>query len=234
MINSGVARHTAVGILAIAAMLTSMRIAALLLVLCAACGGSATRGRAPTADRAPTSTTATSAVPTTAVPTTAAAPPTAVSPSPQCPPPPARAEPRADRSRYDLTVDVRPDDNTVTGTVAVHFTPDLATDKLVFRLWGNAPDVAAAGSKLQAGPVTINGQPAAAQQANATTLVVPHAIAANQSVDASVPFQLTLPAGNRDRIARVKDNVRLGSFFPILAWEPGVGWATEPPTQAHG
>jgi hypothetical protein len=24
--------------------------------------------------------------------------------------------------------------------------------------------------------------------------------------------------------------VRLGSFFPILPWEPGVGWRTEPPT----
>jgi len=147
---------------------------------------------------------------------------------------PARAQPRADRSRYDLTVDIQPASNTVTGTVAVHFTPDLPTDRLVFRLWGNAPEVAGAGSKLQPGPVTIDGRAAASQQPDATTLVVPHAIAANHSVDVSLPWQLTLPGANRDRIARVGDNVRLGSFFPILSWEPGVGWATERPTVAHG
>ena len=129
---------------------------------------------------------------------------------------------------------MRPDDNVVTGTVAVQFTPDLPTDRLVFRLWGNSIDVAAAGSKLEAGPVTIDGQAAASQQPNATTLVVPHTVAANQSVDVSVPWHLTLPGPNRDRIARVRDNVRLGSFFPILAWEPGVGWAIDPPTKVHG
>jgi hypothetical protein len=33
-----------------------------------------------------------------------------------------------------------------------------------------------------------------------------------------------------DRISRTGDAVRLGSFFPILAWEPGVGWGETPPT----
>lgn len=27
--------------------------------------------------------------------------------------------------------------------------------------------------------------------------------------------------------------MRLGSFLPLLAWEPGVGWATDPSTRAH-
>jgi hypothetical protein len=30
-----------------------------------------------------------------------------------------------------------------------------------------------------------------------------------------------------DRVSRDGDAMRLGSFFPILAWEPGVGWATD-------
>src|SRR4051812_11050705 len=236
MINSGVAFQSAVGTRAIAAMLAPMkRIPALVLLVCAACGsGKAANQAAPAATtEVPTTTTIATLPPTTAPPTTAAPP----SPAPlgvSCPPAMARAEPRADRPVYDLKVDVRPDDNTVSGTVAVHFTPDLPTDRLVFRLWGNAPDVSNAGSKLQPGPVTINGQPAAAQQPDATTLVVPHAVAANKPVDISLPWQLTLPGANRDRIARVGDNVRLGSFFPILAWEPGVGWATEGPTRAHG
>ena len=41
---------------------------------------------------------------------------------------------------------------------------------------------------------------------------------------------MTLPGAAPDRLARTGDTVRLGSWFPILAWEPGVGWATEPPT----
>ena len=31
-------------------------------------------------------------------------------------------------------------------------------------------------------------------------------------------------------MARAGGAVRLGSFFPVLSWEPGVGWATDPPT----
>ena len=31
-------------------------------------------------------------------------------------------------------------------------------------------------------------------------------------------------------MSRDGDAIRLGSFFPILPWEPGVGWAREPPT----
>jgi hypothetical protein len=45
-----------------------------------------------------------------------------------------------------------------------------------------------------------------------------------------VPWRLTLPGPTNDRISRDADAIRLGSFFPILAWEPGVGWAEEPPT----
>jgi hypothetical protein len=42
---------------------------------------------------------------------------------------------------------------------------------------------------------------------------------------------LTLPTGvTNDRIARSGSTVRLGSFFPVLAWHPGIGWAMEPPT----
>ena len=37
-----------------------------------------------------------------------------------------------------------------------------------------------------------------------------------------------MPGPANDRISRDGDAMRLGSFFPILPWEPGVGWAREP------
>ena len=45
-----------------------------------------------------------------------------------------------------------------------------------------------------------------------------------------MPFRLRLPGDALDRLSRSGDSVRLGSFFPVLAWEPGVGWDTDPPT----
>jgi hypothetical protein len=67
---------------------------------------------------------------------------------------------------------------------------------------------------------------------NATTLVVRTGadLAAGRSVDVALPWRLTLPGLINDRIARSGEAVRLGTFFPLLAWEPGVGWALEPPT----
>src|SRR5207302_11331505 len=47
---------------------------------------------------------------------------------------------------------------------------------------------------------------------------------------ARLHWHLTLPGALNDRVARIGEAVRLGSFFPVLPWEPGVGWDTEPPT----
>jgi hypothetical protein len=144
-----------------------------------------------------------------------------------CPTVPARAEPRTDRPTYKLTVDVRPADNVVVGSSRVTFTPDRDTDRLVFRLWANAPRITRAGGKIEVG---VDG--AASQQPNATTLVVPRNLKAGETTTVDLNWQITLPtATTNDRIARTGDAIRLGSFFPVLAWHPGLGaWATEPPT----
>jgi hypothetical protein len=120
----------------------------------------------------------------------------------------------------------------VTGRVEVVFQPDLPTDRLVFRLWANGPRPAKAGAKLDVGVVQVDGQPAPSERPDATTLVVPWpgGVAVGQKITAAVDFHLTLPRPVDDRISRTGDAIRLGSFFPILSWEPGVGWATEPPT----
>ncbi|MGH9181778.1 MAG: M1 family aminopeptidase, partial [Acidimicrobiales bacterium] len=66
----------------------------------------------------------------------------------------------------------------------------------------------------------------------ATTLVArPGGILVpGRPLDIVVPWRLTLPTPVNDRVSRTGDAIRLGSFFPILAWEPGVGWAVDPPT----
>ena len=46
-----------------------------------------------------------------------------------------------------------------------------------------------------------------------------------------MPFRLRVPGPVRDRLSRSGAALRLGSFFPVLAWEPGVGWDTDPPTR---
>ncbi len=167
-------------------------------------------------------------------PTTIALAPTVPPPaaSPTCPTPPAANQPDPRRPRYRLSVDVRLDENTVRGVTEVRFTPDIDTDRLVFRLWANGPRPAASGGSIQTGAVTVNGRPAPSSVEDPTTLVVrpTPAPAANRAVDISVPWTLHLPGPSRDRMAREGDSVRLGSFFPILPWEPGVGWGLEPAT----
>jgi hypothetical protein len=144
-----------------------------------------------------------------------------------CPAVPERNQPRSDRPSYELTVDVRPAEGIVVGTQEVRFTPDLDVDQLVFRLWANAPRITRAGGRID---VSLEDLPGATQP-NATTLVIPRAVRAGQSTTVSLSWQLTLPTtATNDRIARSGSSVRLGSFIPVLAWHPGLGWAMEPPT----
>lgn len=180
--------------------------------------------------------------------TTTAAPTTVVVPVPAgvvvppgrpavggCPEIPAAAPPDPDRPSYLMDVFVEPADGVVEGRLTVRFTPDLPTDRLVFRLWPNGPRGADAGTRLEVAQVFLGSNaPVAVERPDPTTLVVPLGteLAAGQRVEATVVWTLTLPGATNDRVANEGGAVRLGSFFPILAWEPGVGWALDPPTAA--
>jgi hypothetical protein len=120
----------------------------------------------------------------------------------------------------------------VTGTLRVRFTPDLPTRRLVFREWPNGGIEAGEGAHLETGPVTARGRPAATTQPDPTTLVVElrRPLRAGDPIDVAMPYRLRLPGAVADRLARSGKAIRLGSFFPVLAWEPGVGWDTDPPT----
>ena len=181
-------------------------------------------------DAADTTTTSSSGTTTTAPPVVTTTP--ALAASPACPAVPQRVAPRDDRARYVLDVDVRLAENAVVGHSDIRFTPDIATDRLVLRLWANSPRTARLGAKLEVSAVTLGGAPAGMEQPDATTVRVPlnPALEAGRTVQLGVDWRLTLPGAVEDRISRSGDTVRLGSFHPILAWEPGIGWAEVPPT----
>ena len=68
-----------------------------------------------------------------------------------CPAPPARVTPRADRPRYAVELRVAPPFRKVDGRLKVTFTPNRPTDRLVFRLWPNAPRSLDEGARLVTG-----------------------------------------------------------------------------------
>src|SRR6266540_4473517 len=78
----------------------------------------------------------------------------------------------SDRPEYDLQVSIPAAGRTVTGSLRGEFTPDLDTDRLVFRLWPNSPRQAGEGAGLTVGDVTVDGVAAATGQPDPTTLVV--------------------------------------------------------------
>ncbi|MFN2504383.1 MAG: hypothetical protein ABR540_09150 [Acidimicrobiales bacterium] len=151
---------------------------------------------------------------------------------PSCPSVPERRPSDPARPRYVLNMDVQPPTGLVQGTVDVRFTPDLDTDRLVFRLWPNGPRQQGFGARMEAGPAEVDGRPAESSLEEPTVFVVRPAAAlrAGQTVQVRLPWRLQLPFNARDRLSSERESIRMGSFVPLLEWEPGTGWVTEPPT----
>ncbi len=124
----------------------------------------------------------------------------------------------------------------VTGREAVAFRPSKPTSRLIFRLWPNGPLQASEGAHLAAGPVTQGARTLQSHRPNPTTLVVRlgRTLAPGEVVRVSMPFTLRLPGPVLDRLSAGGGALRLGSFFPLLAWNPDTGWVTDPPTTLLG
>ena len=149
--------------------------------------------------------------------------------------PAERAEPDPDRPR--ITLDMRLEDDlvTVTGTETVVFTPDLDTDELVFRLVPNAPDSAAAGNRLEVGGVTGDDvadsgyeDAGAGDPGGLYVVQLDGELAAGESTEVELTFTLTLGQGTFDRVGTDDGVSWWASGAPLLAWEPGTGWARDP------
>ncbi|MFN2588810.1 MAG: hypothetical protein ABR613_11935 [Actinomycetota bacterium] len=144
---------------------------------------------------------------------------------------PRRAAPPDERPRYEMSIAVDPASRSVAGTSEVTFVADRATRRLVFRLWPNGPRLSAQGARLDVDRVRLD-RPAAVDRPDPTTLVyeLDARLAAGAAATATMRWRLEVPEGILDRISQNGTAVRLGSFFPILAWEGERGWATDPPT----
>jgi hypothetical protein len=53
-------------------------------------------------------------------------------------------------------------------------------------------------------------------------------LGAGDAVTVALPWTLQVPSVGRDRISSFRGGLRLGSFFPILSWDPDRGWVTDP------
>jgi hypothetical protein len=147
--------------------------------------------------------------------------------------PTERAEPDPDRPRIDLEFSVADDLRSVTGTETVTFAPDRPTDELVFRLVPNAPDGGPDELTVDAvrgAEVADSAYEAAEADEPGGLYVVKLAdeLAAGTSTEVELDFTLSVTGGNFDRVGADAGVTWWASGHPLLAWEPGVGWARDP------
>ena len=154
----------------------------------------------------------------------------------ECSGPVKLPDPPDDRPLYRMSMQVAPERRLVTGRTRVTFSPDLDTDRLEFRLWPNGPLQREEGARLTTGEVRVGGRALRSRRADPTRLVAPlgEILRAGDEIVATLDWRLRVPGAVFDRIAAQGESMRLGSFFPILAWEPGVGWSQTPATSAIG
>jgi hypothetical protein len=174
-------------------------------------------------------------------PAPASAAPSGTAPSGTAPPtgpagcPSERAAPDPDRPVVDLDFSLGADLRTVTGTQTVVFTPDLPTRELVFRLVPNGPDATALGNQLtvtavRGDDVATGGyeQAGAAAPGGFYVVALTDRLTAGESTEVALDFTLRLGGGGFERLGTAQDVSWWASGAPLLAWEPGVGWARDP------
>jgi hypothetical protein len=149
--------------------------------------------------------------------------------------PAERAEPDPDRPVVTLDYRLEDDRTTVTGTETVEFTPDLPVRELVFRLVPNGPDSAPAGNRLVVD--AVRGDDVSDSRYEAAAAVDPGGLyvveladelAAGESTEVELDFTLSLGTRGFDRFGSDDGVSWWASGAPLLAWEPGVGWAEDP------
>jgi hypothetical protein len=135
----------------------------------------------------------------------------------------------------DLAFSLDDGRRTVTGTESVRFTPDIPTAELVFRLVPNGRKSVQAGNRLTVDRVQgadVTGghyEPTAATDPGGSyVLPLSHRLEVGQSTEVRLDFTLHLGAGAFDRFGTDDGVSWWASGAPLLAWEPGTGWARDP------
>ena len=129
-----------------------------------------------------------------------------------------------------LTAEVTVHGREVRGTERYVFTPDRAVGQLVLRLWASAPVPARSGGRSAVTTVRVDGKQRAFTRPAPTLVRVPWSGPAGTPVTIDLGFTLTLPVGADERWGSRGQTSWFASGMPLLAWEQGRGWATEPPT----
>nr|WP_204261843.1 M1 family aminopeptidase [Blastococcus saxobsidens] len=162
----------------------------------------------------------------------AAAPTTPADPS-ACPA--ERTAPDPDRPVLDYDFRLSDDLRTVTGSETVVFTPDVPTGELVFRLLPNAPESAPAGHRLAVDGVIGDDvedagyeDAAGADPGGLYVVRLSDDLGAGESTEVRLDFTLTVGEGGFERFGTAEGVTWWASGAPLLAWEPGVGWARDP------
>lgn len=132
------------------------------------------------------------------------------------------------------------------GREQVTFTPDLKVCELIFRLWPNRPVTGTKGTKLtitkaRVAEKDIKPTLTAAGAASGTpgtlaSLKLPACVNAGTTIAANLEFTLDLVNGTNERVGYdgAADVAWAGSAYPLLAWVPAKGWATEPAVTLYG
>jgi hypothetical protein len=155
------------------------------------------------------------------------------SPALECPA--ERAAPDPDRPEVSLDFRLEDDRVTVTGTETVVFTPDRSVGQLVFRLVPNGPDAAPAGNRLVVDDVRGDDvadsryeAAAAADPGGLYVVDLEEDLPAGESTQVELDFSLSLGQRGFDRFGADDGVSWWATGAPLLAWEPGVGWAEDP------
>jgi len=178
-------------------------------------------------------------------PTASAAPPAATqAPEPAPVPPLPSTPPWRDRPVVDLSFDLSDGLAVVSGRERVVFTPDRRTCQVVFRLWANKPETVQHGNALRVTEARLDGRRVrpsfeargapASVQGSLMRLPVPACLRPGRPVRIDVRFALTLGPRTPERLGRSDDLAWMATAFPLLAWERGRGWATNPVVDQQG
>ena len=135
----------------------------------------------------------------------------------------------------DLSFAVGDDYATVKGHEQLTFLPDIQVTEVVLRLWPNSPYSASLGGSLTLDSASLQGAAAVAvieQRGTLARLPLKQPVPAGFPVAITADFTLKLPRGANERYGYQPGLSWFASGFPLLAFEPGKGWATEPPTSA--
>lgn len=183
----------------------------------------------------------TALTPSARVSTTSAGRPAPSVPAPTPPCPSTYAVPDPLRPVTRLHFDVAAGLHSVIGAESIDFTPDADITELVFRLTANTAPTFASGTHVTVTSARANhgggtaryerGGAAAASQGGLLRIPFAAAVKAGTTVHADLAFRLELGPGAFDRFGYSDGVGWFGSAHPLLAWERGYGWHTEPMLQ---